>query len=38
MTREEATRLLQAIEGEEGRLDLAVPQRSATDGDTMNDW
>lgn len=38
MTGEEATRLLQAIEGEEGRLDLAVPQRSATDGDTMNDW
>ena len=38
MTREEATRLLQAIEGEEGRLDLAVPKPPANDNDTMNDW
>lgn len=38
MTTEEAKRLLQAIEGEEGRLDLVVPQHPATINDTMNDW
>jgi Ca-activated chloride channel family protein len=38
MTTEEAKRLLQAIEGEEGRLDLVVPQQPTTSNETMNDW
>lgn len=38
MTKEEAKRLLQAIEGEEGRLDLVMPQHPTTSSETMNDW
>jgi Ca-activated chloride channel homolog len=36
MTRDEAQRLLQAIEGEQGRLDLAVPDR--TNQKNLSDW